>query len=138
MVIDLILDRRDGEAYVANNFYDDCIGYENFEIARAMDCGTEEDVKRVLCSYIDDGDYNPQIKDFVNSVEWLVDDEEIEEPKYTIDGLFGYAWEMAIKNTIDVLNCGTDRWYSFKNDSKTVERLARELKIRYTVDGEIA
>lgn len=40
-------------------------------IADAMDGGTEEDVKRELCRYIDAEDYNPEIKDYVNSVDWL-------------------------------------------------------------------
>lgn len=41
------------------------------EISMAMDYGTEDDVKRALCNYIDKQDYNPAIKDYINSVNWL-------------------------------------------------------------------
>ena len=46
----------------------------DYSISRALDGGEEEDIKRELCAYIDDGNYNPRIKDFINAVSWLDDD----------------------------------------------------------------
>lgn len=79
MIIDRILDRKDSEArtghddYRANDFYFEvlCYGKIGDEITRAMDYGTEEDVKNALCRYIDKGEYNPEIKTYINSKAWL-------------------------------------------------------------------
>lgn len=77
MIIDLILDRQDGAEYSPRWFYDEVMDYGSIwpeivhPIARAMDCGTEEDVKRELCRYIDEQEYNPAIKDYINKVNWL-------------------------------------------------------------------
>lgn len=77
MIIDRILDRYDGDAYDPKEFYDDMMSYEegtDYKISRAMDSGEEEDIRRELCAYIDDAQYNPKIKDFINSVAWLEPD----------------------------------------------------------------
>ena len=79
MIIDLILDRKDNEqfdgvdTYKAHDFYFSCMGYGSIadKITRAMDYGTEEDVKKALCRYIDDNEYNEKIKDYINSRDWL-------------------------------------------------------------------
>lgn len=83
MIVDLILDRKDDIElygydynYNAHDFYYDVLGYEaefDFDpyISMAMDYGTEKDVKAALCKYIDMNDYNPDIKDFINSVDWI-------------------------------------------------------------------
>ena len=77
MIIDLILDRKDGVEYDARSFYNDVLYYESYDmgsdggISRAMDEGEEKDVKRELCVYIDRNRYNPAIKDYINSVSWL-------------------------------------------------------------------
>ena len=83
MIIDLILDRKDNEkwaqqnAYNAKYFYNECMQYSAvfngaFDyITLAMDYGEEEDVKKALCRYIDDNDYNEKIKDYINSRDWL-------------------------------------------------------------------
>ena len=75
MIIDRILDRYDGDAYEPREFYWDMLSYggHGVQISRAMDFGTEEDVKKALCEYID-GEYNPLIKDFINKADWLVPD----------------------------------------------------------------
>lgn len=54
-------------------FYFDVLGYGKIgdRITRAMDYGEEADVKAALCAYIDEQDYNPAIKDYINSVNWL-------------------------------------------------------------------
>lgn len=96
MIIDLILDRRDYEKdiragydsvqypngeivsilYDPKKFYNSIVRYgktgEN--IARALDSGAEEDVKKALCDYIDNNDYNPGIKRYINSRDWLTPD----------------------------------------------------------------
>lgn len=77
MIIDLILDRKDGLRYNAREFYADVMMYGKtwpelaHPITRAMDEGEEEDVRRELCTYIDNAGYNPAIKEYVNSVCWL-------------------------------------------------------------------
>lgn len=76
MLVDAILDRRsaireDGvDTYNPRKLYNYVNGWYN-EVARAMDEGTEEDVKKVLCKYIIDNDYNPDICNFIKSVNWL-------------------------------------------------------------------
>lgn len=75
MVIDLILNRRDGElygdAYHPCKFYREVTEYGFDYIARAMDCGEEIDVKKALCRYIDEEGYNPNVKRYINRVNWL-------------------------------------------------------------------
>ena len=46
-------------------------GEVGFGITRAMDTGTELEVKKSLYQYLADQDYNPDIKTFIDSVEWL-------------------------------------------------------------------
>lgn len=87
MIIDLILDRKYDEdngytdSYDANKFYHRVLDYyditpENVDdITSAMDSGTEEDVKTALKNYIDDNDYAHTIKDYIDSVDWLGEEE---------------------------------------------------------------
>lgn len=84
MIIDLILDRKDGQPYNAREFYNDVMQYAETwpelanPITRAMDEGDENDVRRELCAYIDGQEYNPAIKEYINSVQWLEDDKRPE------------------------------------------------------------
>jgi hypothetical protein len=79
MIIDRILDRKDNEkdygfdGYVPHDFYFDVLAYGRIgdHITRAMDCGTEEDVKKALCDYVINNEYNPDICNYINSVNWL-------------------------------------------------------------------
>lgn len=82
MIIDLILDRKDNEkatgcdTYDARDFYREVMEYEDIfemprDISQAMDYGTENDVKKALCGYIDKNDYNPEIKKYINSKMWI-------------------------------------------------------------------
>lgn len=73
MLIDAILDRAEGGEYSPKKFYDYISNWnsEYDRVASALDCGEEEDVRRELCRYIDNNEYNPAIKDYVNSVKWL-------------------------------------------------------------------
>ena len=78
MIIDLILDRRDDERdgihrYDPVKFYCDCICYGDIgeDITRAMDYFSEKGVKEALCEYIHTNEYNPEICDYIKSVDWL-------------------------------------------------------------------
>jgi len=93
MIIDLILDRQNDDklisagythrktwagdivpiAYSPEKFYRETLKYGNIGdgITRAMDYGTEADVKKALCDYIRGGDYNPEICDYIRAVNWL-------------------------------------------------------------------
>ena len=70
------------KSYNAHDFYMDCMDYNGIfdgigiadGILRAMDEGTEENVKNELCLYILRNGYNSDICDFINSVEWLQDE----------------------------------------------------------------
>lgn len=99
MIIDRILDRKDnarhGECYDPKHFYLEMLNYGGCwgdSIAREMDSGTEEDVKNVLCDYIDRHEYNPLIKDYIRSVTWLT-----ETPMYTeISAVIQFYVDIAI------------------------------------------
>ena len=77
MIIDEILERKEGMPYNPKDFYDYVSYWAEDDtdvgtgIARALDGGTEEDVKRELCKYIKEQGYNPAICDYINSVNWL-------------------------------------------------------------------
>lgn len=78
MLIDLILDRKDGVEYNLDNFKEDVKYYSEFFggyctlVYDAMMIGTEKDVKDALCKYID-GWYggNASIKRYIRRVNWL-------------------------------------------------------------------
>ena len=77
MIVDLILDRMDGEEwgerYDPQEFYREAMGYGAIadDITRAMDYGTNEDVQSALCEYIIANEYNPEICEYINSRDWL-------------------------------------------------------------------
>lgn len=74
MIIDLILDRKDGEPYNPREFYFSVMEYGGMfaeRITRAMDEGTERDVKYQLCRYVLQCLYNEAICDYIESVNWL-------------------------------------------------------------------
>ena len=77
MIIDLILDRKDGVEYDPHKFfgmiceYEDNFGWTDHKISNAMESGNEQDVKRELCSYVINNGYNPEICNYINSVSWL-------------------------------------------------------------------
>ena len=78
MIIDLILDRKDGKEYDPKEFYCDVLKHEhffgNYAISRAMDYGKEKDVRKALCDYITRNGYNKDICKWVKSVKWLEPD----------------------------------------------------------------
>ena len=93
MIIDLILDRKDDDALLAQGythkrysdgalvplefnaagFYRDVMRYGDIgrDITAAMDYGENSDVQKALCDYIDGNEYNPAIKDYICSVNWI-------------------------------------------------------------------
>lgn len=82
MIVDLILDRKDNETafgrdlYSTSDFVSGVSAYENAldmgdAISRAIRKGDEIATKQALCRYIDDMDYNPQIKNYINSKKWV-------------------------------------------------------------------
>lgn len=77
MLIDAILDRRGGQEYSPKALYDYLNGwvgglYDN--VCRALDCGDNEDIQRVLCEYIENEGYNMDICEYICSVDWLATD----------------------------------------------------------------
>ena len=74
MIIDLILDRKDGEAYEPKRFYGDCMQYgeTGHGITNAMDFGTEAEVKHELTKYVVNQCYSFDVAVYVNSVDWLI------------------------------------------------------------------
>ncbi len=82
MVIDLILDRKEGTWYDAKYFFDEVSEYyrvfndvESIEnILDAMDNGTNNDVQNALVRYIDEQGYNDNIKSWIRKQDWLNSD----------------------------------------------------------------
>lgn len=76
MIIDIILDRRDDEATYKpledlRRMFIYALHFEFCDLAKALDSGTEADVKRELCRYIEREGYDPLLKEYINSVEWI-------------------------------------------------------------------
>jgi len=74
MIIDLMLDRKDGTNYAPKQFYCDVMNYGEIgnKISRAMDSGEELDIKTALSDYILENGYSLDITDYIFSVNWLV------------------------------------------------------------------
>lgn len=75
MIIDAILDRRDGDPWDREAWEyvrEEAEIFEFAELVRALDGGRNADMRRELCAYVDRGGYNPAIKEYVNSVDWTV------------------------------------------------------------------
>ena len=76
MLVDLILDRKDGARYSPSKFQYEVKEYcKTFRscipVYKALLCSSEEKVKDELCKYIDEEWYgNPLIKGYIRSVSW--------------------------------------------------------------------
>lgn len=128
MIIDLILDRKDGDGYDVEDFYRDCVEYGEvgFEITRALDSGTEEDVKQALCDYIIENDYNKNICKYINSVNWL-DDSIVESKKSTTKSLKEGIQKKDWKDwEIDAFELGTYFFNGNKVNERDVQNLINE------------
>ena len=75
MIIDAILDRKACPQYYGKEEIKyileeaDIFGFN--EIIRAFASKEEKFVQDALCNYIDNNGYNPAIKDYIRSVNWL-------------------------------------------------------------------
>jgi hypothetical protein len=79
MIIDLILDRKDGTPYNPKEFYNDVMEYESVfnldrSISSALDYGDEKEIKKALCDYVINQGYNKNIRNYINDVRWLESD----------------------------------------------------------------
>ena len=74
MIIDLILNRKDGQGYNAGKFYRDVRNYGGIgnRIIDAMDSGEEKDVKIALCEYVVKNGYNKNINYFIINNDWII------------------------------------------------------------------
>ena len=74
MIIDEILNRKDGADYTAESMryiYDEATTFGYTELARALDGGDNSDIVRELCAYIDDNGYRKTIKEYVRGQNWI-------------------------------------------------------------------
>lgn len=75
MIIDAILDRKDGIPYTRESMkyiYDSATTFNFDYVASAFDMGTNEDCQKALAKYIDENNYNESIKDYIYSKNWIV------------------------------------------------------------------
>ena len=133
MIIDLILDRKGGSSYKVKEFYDNVMAYEegtDYEISRALDGGTEKDVKKALCDYIINNDYNPKICNYINKVTWLEDEatsKELNESLSMFDEYNKFLDNEKVQNTI------ISNDYVREQIISALEGLVKELED--TIDG---
>lgn len=77
MIVDVILDRRDGSSYsplMLLTYTDNRVYGDSFEyILHAFQDLNEDKVKEALKRYIDEQGYNPDIKKYIDSVDWLME-----------------------------------------------------------------
>lgn len=78
MIIDLILDRKDGYPYDAHEFYNEIRDYERLgigvsdeRISIAMDYGDNRDVQRTLCEYVYMNGYPDKIQQYIRTQQWI-------------------------------------------------------------------
>ena len=85
MIIDLILDRKEGMAYSPREFYNSVMSYYNAfpaivePIANALDNKADIDIKKELCTYIIDNGYNQTLCAYINETNWLDKGGEVNE-----------------------------------------------------------
>lgn len=75
MLIDLILDRRDGQTYNPAEFLAEVKDYayifdEYNKVAIALESGNEALVQWELTDYVSRNGYGTDICDYINAVEW--------------------------------------------------------------------
>lgn len=74
MIVDIILDRRDGEPYSQQAFLDYAIDGEYESVAKALMTNDESVIKQTLKDYLDNNQFNPEIGEYIDSVNWVVGD----------------------------------------------------------------
>lgn len=78
MIIDLILNRKDGKEYKQKEFYNDICSYGDIGdgIASALDGGLNHDIEYELIKYTIDNGYDNidgHICDYIRKVKWLTE-----------------------------------------------------------------
>lgn len=76
MVIDLILDRKEGFADLNAEYLEDMKQYEFDYINAAIDTNDDDTIKAALCRYIEENEYNPELKNYITSVNWSFTEEK--------------------------------------------------------------
>ena len=78
MIIDEIMDIKDGQKYDAYDFYtyvNDLYLAERdetaLELARALDGGTNADIQNILCNYVIKNGYKHSLCYFIQNFNWL-------------------------------------------------------------------
>lgn len=77
MIIDLILDKKDFNdntpltAAAVKYIVDECNIFGFDEIKKAVYSMNERAIKTALCEYIDNNNYNPEIKDIILNTTWF-------------------------------------------------------------------
>lgn len=130
MIVDLILDRKDKAFdarvgldekslnYNAHDFYMACRSYGRIsdDITKAMDGGTEEEVKAALCKYILENEYNPVICDYIQKLDWL------SKSHYVIEHAAAQAFQAACLEPVEhahaVFNAVFDGALAFVSDEE--------------------
>lgn len=122
MIIDLILDRKDGSLYDVNKAYKyikeetELFGLDN-DIVEAFEKVDNTLIQQALCKYIDNQGYNSEIKDYINSVNWLTIDSEIEGE--LPEGVHSITIDELIKVLTDLKNnIGGDKEVLVAGDSE--------------------
>lgn len=123
MIIDAIYDRyadeRDG---YGDNYdfkkdgryiYDEALEFNFDYISRAMDVGSNVDVQKALCRYIDEQDYNPDLKEFIMKKQWV----ETIVKGMNMAEIIKYAKEYGYDTAYDLLLLGGPEFYTSPSDS---------------------
>ena len=149
MLIDIILDRKDGQAYNSRAFYNACMGYAQtfpccLPVVRALDGGTEQDVISELCNYIQEQGYNPEICKYVASVKWLEDDAPAQTEEQH-DGEIHYLVEETTKRKCfafglyvgrELKQLVTAGWWMNDNDAqRAAEGMVAAARLQYKTAG---
>lgn len=78
MIIDLILDRKDGQEYNPQEFYFSVKQYicsagaaTVLDITEAMESGNDNRVKTALISYVLENEYSTEVAHYILSQNWL-------------------------------------------------------------------
>lgn len=155
MLIDAILDRKaDRENGIFNykpkELYDYLMGWtlpSYQSVSRAMDEGTNKDVQAAMCAYIDLEEYNPDIKRFVKSVDWLTaDPQKPKQELFQTIRAYKSLEDMYAHNPLDlkfVVNMNPD--YRERYEKEYARGVAWGLTVKYakpvvavltTIDGK--
>ena len=73
MVIDLILDRKEGFVDLNAEYLEDMKHYGFDYIDDAIDTNDDDTIKAALSRYIEENEYNPELKNYITSINWSVE-----------------------------------------------------------------